>query len=386
MSFQRAAELSEKQVLERKTCPNLALIILAYNGWQDTLECLESIFQSNCHYQYQVVVVDNGSSDGSAEKVKEWADGRTQIGSRFFEYEPGNKPIPYVEYHKPTAESGVDGGSEQFISCGGGSATPQPLVIIRTGDNLGFAGGANVGIRYALSTKYSYIGLLNNDAVVDAHALAHLIDTLDSNNRIGVLGPKILWYDSPSVIWYAGASSRLWRGDVPHMLGMGYRDSPVFLGTRNTEFVTGCALFAKREVFEAIGLFNEDYFIIHEDCDFCLRVKKDARFQICVALGARVWHKAGGISQARNPNWTSTYFSNKHRLMLVLRHAGVGEKTIFTIFYAVTRIPKFLALLFRGRHKLIEAECVAVVDFWRGRFGPSDRDKIVGWERGGRRP
>jgi len=139
------------------TMPSVTIIVLNWNGGQDTLACLESLAQLD-YPEFGVLVVDNGSTDGSLQAVQE----------RFPE-------IP----------------------------------IIETGENLGYAGGSNVGLRWALDHGADYALLLNNDTVVAPDFLRLLVEAVGADPRIGIAGPTICYYDRPEVIWSAGGEHRL---------------------------------------------------------------------------------------------------------------------------------------------------------------------------------
>ena len=136
------------------------VILLNWNGWKDTIHCLESLFRSD-YSDYRVIVCDNASTDGSMEKIKAWAEGKVMPDEELNDqlkplvFPPVAKPIAYVEYNRAEAEAG-----------GNGSEKNTPLVLIQNGSNDGFSAGNNVGIRYALKKNADYIWLLNNDTVV----------------------------------------------------------------------------------------------------------------------------------------------------------------------------------------------------------------------------
>lgn len=351
-----------------------ALVLLNWNSWQNTVECLESL-QQLTYSNYRMVVVDNGSTDDSLERIRAWAQGRIAIDSDFIEHEAATKPIRVVEYDRVTAQLGGLAGEEVEVD---GLAPEHCLVFIQCGENLGIAGGYNVGIRYALARGYDYIWVMNNDVVLDPLSLQLCVETLDSNPRIGVVGPKILYYSNPSRIWYAGGGFRLWRGLISHV-GVGARDGPQFSGLKCTAHVSGCALLARREAFEQVGLWSEDYFVIHEDCDWSARVQRDSDFTLAVNLDARIWHKEGGVSDTGHTSPVSAYFTNRNRIILVFRYGSWLEKVSFVAFFAISRLPKFLLLLLRGRRDLVRAELSAVVDFLLSRYGPADERRMRLW-------
>ena len=172
--------------------PSVAIIILNWNGWADTVECLESVYQIN-YPNYHVVVVDNHSSDDSIEKINDYALGKLEIKSNFFKYDPTNKPIETIQYNRVNWEIKEN------------SNTNKQLILIKNEINYGFAEGNNIGIKFALNNyNTDYILLLNNDSVVDEDFLRTLVQEGEKNNKIGLLGPKMYYYDNPNVIWCIG--------------------------------------------------------------------------------------------------------------------------------------------------------------------------------------
>ncbi len=169
--------------------PHVSILILNWNGWEDTIECLESLYQIN-YPNYTVIVVDNDSKDDSVNKIKEYCKGEIKVESEFFKYYPGNKPIEVYEFtEEETKGLKVD---EEFLK----SSSNEKLVLLVNSENYGFAEGNNIGIRYVLNTFNSdYILLLNNDTVVEENFLNSLVKVAENDAEIGILGPKIYYYD-----------------------------------------------------------------------------------------------------------------------------------------------------------------------------------------------
>jgi len=183
--------------------PSVSIIILNWNGWSDTVECLESIYHLN-YSNYQVIVVDNNSSDDSIRKINDYARGNLEVKSNFFKYDPTDKPIEIVQY------SGKNTEQAKFPTY------KKQLMIIENKKNYGFAKGNNIGIKYALKNlNPDYILLLNNDTVVDKDFLRILVQEGENNSETGLLGPKMYYYDNPDVIWCIG-------GKIDWKLARGY--------------------------------------------------------------------------------------------------------------------------------------------------------------------
>lgn len=163
--------------------------MLNYQGWEDTIECLESLQKVDYH-EFTTIVVDNGSSNDSLGKIQEWASGNRAVESDIIRYNPHSKPLYTLHYTRQTAESGGNNDLERELL----SHFPQNrLVLIDTGENLGFSGGNNVGARYAVKQGYDHIVLLNNDTVVvDKDFLIKMVRAFDIDQSCKVVGPKII--------------------------------------------------------------------------------------------------------------------------------------------------------------------------------------------------
>jgi len=191
------------------------ILILNWNGWRDTIECLESV-QRLDYPNYRVMVLDNQSSDQSIDKIKEWAAGSLSCESNFLTYDAMRKPVQYIEYDRQTAEHG--GGAEQEALLD--KLPPEKgMVLVHTGGNLGFAGGNNVGLRYALAKgEYEYVWLLNNDTVVMPDALKHMVNRMIEDPKAGMCGSTLLYYYDPEVVQaLGGAKYNKWFATSLHL-------------------------------------------------------------------------------------------------------------------------------------------------------------------------
>ena len=276
--------------------PKVAIIILNWNGWKDTVECLESVFRID-YPNYQVIVVDNGSNDDSVEKIKAWAEGRQEVPTPepthplyHLSHPPVQKPIPYIEYDRKTAEVGAMPKKEKLLYNKLPKKIPHPMILIQTGDNLGFAGGNNVGIRYALRKDFKYIFLLNNDMVLNSDGLKDVIDFCERDENIGVIGGKIFYYDYPNIIWNACGRIRfLWKVKY---YGSNSKDKEELNRSKKVTFISGAMMLIRRPVFERVGLLPEVYFFGAEDLEFSKRTEKN-KFKMYYIPSFIAWHKVG---------------------------------------------------------------------------------------------
>lgn len=333
--------------------PKAALIVLNWNRWSDTVECLRSL-QRLTYPSYQIVVVDNGSAAASTEDFRTWARSEFEM----------------AEYTQAEAEAGGVAVRESKLE---GKSPSQRLVLIRLEKNLGFSAGNNVAIRYALRWGYSHIGLLNNDTVVDPDFLAHLMDALGDSKPWSAASPKILYQDEPNRIWYAGAELRLWRANAVHQ-GLGETDGPAWSGIRRTGHLSGCAFLARRSWFEALGFLDEDLFFGQEDIALSCKAR-GLGLPLCVHLDAKVYHRCGGTAGRGHPLYT--YYFNKNRLVVLTKHGTFPEKIAGFSFYALTRLMKFPFRALTGKAQgraAVAAELKAIRDFLLGRWGSHDRE------------
>lgn len=221
---------------EQMKQPKVFAVILAFNHYDDTQECLQSLLKID--YQgLSVLLVDNGSSDGTPQRVV--AD------------------FPTVE-------------------------------VIETGENLGVPWGYNVGFSHALRNGAEYILMLNNDTVVDPAMLDHLLDAARSDSDAGILVPKILYYDDPDIIWSAGGRHR--RLLPAHVIVGQNQVSDMFDKPFSLEYAISCGLLIHRRAFEKAGLFDPGYFFFFDDWDFSHRVRAHG-LHITFVPEARMWHK-----------------------------------------------------------------------------------------------
>jgi GT2 family glycosyltransferase len=314
---------------------NVVIIILNWNGWQDTIECLESLYQN--HYSnYDVVVVDNDSNDRSVHKIKEYCNGKIKIESPFFSYNPHNKPIEIVEIEP---NENVKGNIFR--------SSFRRLILIKNDKNEGFAEGNNIGIKYALNNlDPDYMLLLNNDTVVDKEFLVEMLKVSESDNKIGILGPKIYYYDDPNRIWFAKGkiSWKLTRG-----LNIGYNqiDNGQYEKIAEVEYVSGCAFLIKKEVINRIGLIDKRFFLYFEEIDWTLRASKLGYKNVFVPKG-KIWHKVsksgGGIKGK-----IGLYYITRNRWLLMKRWSKRSDFLFFIVYQTLGAllIPIFLSIYYK---------------------------------------
>ncbi|OGG11614.1 hypothetical protein A2Z00_04535 [Candidatus Gottesmanbacteria bacterium RBG_13_45_10] len=263
----------------------VATVIVNWNGKNDTLSCLASLRALKLHdITNEIIVVDNGSTDGSAERIQK----------------------KFSNVH-----------------------------LIKNADNLGFAGGCNMGVRYALNIGVEHIWFLNNDTIVDPHALVGLLNVLREGQK-GIAGSKI--YFAPGreyhndkykesergrIIWFAGGSID-WGNMYASHRGIDEVDRKQYDTPQETQYITGCSMMVDRVVFETIGLFDERYFLYLEDLDFCLRAKR-AGFSLWYAPLSVLWHMNAG-STGKPGHALHDYYFTRNRLLIGFSYAPIRTR------------------------------------------------------------
>lgn len=253
-------------MLERKSCPpRVSIIILNWNNAEDTLACLDSVAALD-YPAARVIVVDNGSTDDSAARIR--------------------AAYPDVE-------------------------------LIETGENLGYAGGNNVGIRHALAQGADYVCILNNDVIVDPGFLGPLVDALQAEADVGVVTPlAVERTEGSGRVWalglavnrrtaavtrlHAGQDLDVWRGRLPF----------------EVEVASGAAMVARREVLERAGLMDEEFFLYYEEVDWCLSLHGYG-YRILAVPASVVWHKVSGTLGVASPQ--IDYYMLRNHLRLICR-------------------------------------------------------------------
>lgn len=308
--------------------PKISIIILNWNGWEDTLECLESLYQIN-YPKYDVVIVDNGSDDDSIEKIRGYCEGKTKVFSSFFKFSKDNKPITIMEYSKEEI-SFLDKKFKNWSDL----PSNKKLTIIKNDKNYGFTKGNNIAINYA--TQYldpEYILLLNNDTVVDQYFLDILVDFGEKNRKTGFLGPKIYFYEfdgKKDVIQYAGANQSLWifRAENKGIfeLDQGQHDQ-----VETVDYVHGSCLLAKVEMINEIGLLDEDFFSYREENDWCIRGYEKGWESLYIPT-SKIWHK-GGKSAGGNLSSLTVFYMTRNDFLLIKKHGNIIQIILFFLYF-----------------------------------------------------
>jgi GT2 family glycosyltransferase len=292
--------------------PKVSIILLNWNGWEDSIECLESIYQIK-YPNYNVILVDNNSEDESIDKIHDYCNGKITVESEFFEYKPNNKPIEIIK-----AETDKKG-----------QPSTNSLILIENTKNYGFAEGNNIGIKYALkSLKTEYVLLLNNDTVVDENFLDELIKMGESDEKIGLIGPKTLFYDKKDTLQEAGGGNVDLIHCQVHEIGFNAVDDGSYNKYLEPDYIGGACLLIKKSVINEVGLLDSNYFMYWEDVDWCF-TSHEYGYKCSYAYKSMIWHKYGTSSE----NYFKMYYLNRNRLYFMRKHASRSQYLQFLAYY-----------------------------------------------------
>jgi GT2 family glycosyltransferase len=324
----------------------VSVVILNWNGWEDTIECLESLYNIN-YYNYDVIVVDNNSEDDSVEKIKDYCSGSLKISSRFFEYKSDNKPIHVLELVKKESEP-LKTIPQTFLDF----PNNKKLILIENDKNYGYAEGNNIGIRYSFKfLNPDYIMILNNDTAVNKDFLLKLITFAENDEEIGIIGPKIYYYDNSRMINSAGGVIK-WKSGIGVNLGIGKIDEGQFNTVNYVDCLLGACILIKSDVIKKIGLLDEKFFLLLEETDFRFRAKK-AGYKIVFLPEAIIYHKEG-ISGQINP--LILYYMYRNRLLFFKKHQAPLKVYLFTFY--ITLMTSINLIIYTLKRDFKSVKCI----------------------------
>lgn len=290
------------------TQPLVYIIVLNWNGWRDTVECVASVSKIT-YSNYKTLIVDNGSTNDSVKILSE--------------------KFPNIE-------------------------------ILQNGKNLGYAGGNNRGIERAIAEGAEYVFILNNDTVVDRDFLNPLVEIMEKDKQIGITGGTVYYYDRPNVIHNMGGCVSLYTGNA-HAFGLNTVDSGQFDSAKEIPQVCGAAMLIRTSVLRDIGSFNEKLFAYFDEPDICLRTRR-AGYKITFTPGSKIYHKIGRDS-SQDPTLCN-FYGLRNRIWIERMYATKFQYFIFNLYFWFYLLPRiFLGHVLKRRFRLLKVTILAV---WKG--------------------
>ncbi|WP_181833170.1 glycosyltransferase family 2 protein [Bacillus taeanensis] len=278
--------------------PHVGVILVNYNGYEDTTACINSLLQLN-YSSKTIYVVDNQSPDGSGERLHSWIKNKQS----------------------------------------------KELKFIQSKDNLGFSGGNNLAMKEALKDGVQYVWLINNDTEVDSNALLKMVSALTEDNKIGMAGSKIYYYNS-DLLWYAGGYFN--SLGLPRHRGLDEQDAKntLYNELSETDFITGCSLLVKAELIQQIGMLDDDFFMYYEDAEWSLRAKKNG-WKLVYVPESIVWHKVGSSTgrEKKDHSPIIEYYDIRNNIFFIKKVYSNAEKIIPTFTIVLKLVKKHVRLV-----------------------------------------
>lgn len=234
--------------------------------------------------------------------------------------------------------------------------------LIRSEHNLGFTGGNNLGIDAA---KGAYFFIVNNDTELEPNLLTELIKPFLENPQVGVVCPKIRFFDAPNLVQFAGYGPMNMFTGTAHLVGFNQPDGPQFDQPGTSPFAHGCAMLVSRAVVNRVGRFADRFFLYYEELDWSQRIR-NAGFLIQYQPTATIWHKES--ASVGRESTIRTYYLTRNRILFIRRHGSLAQRLVFYGFFAVAVLPKHVAsYVLKGRFEHANAFLKATV--WNLRHG-----------------
>jgi hypothetical protein len=306
------------------------IIILNYNGWKHTLECVESILKTQ-YPCFTIVIIDNNSQDRSIEKITSWAIGEIQVFPESSDFEHlilpnAPKPLNLFVLKKNCIKQDYSGDNNK-------------LVLIPNDKNTGFSNGNNLGIKFAINQKdCEYIWLLNNDTVVPSDSLNGLISAYENNTneKIGIIGSKILFYKNPSIIQNIGIN---YVKSIAYAKEIGAYEKDNFQYDNEdliVEAVAGTSMFVSKSFIIDVGLLGEEYFLYFEEVDWAIRSVRLGYTQK-YTFKSIVYHKSGsstgGDSYKNNTkSELSDYYHLRNKIIITRKFFPIFLFTLYPTY------------------------------------------------------
>lgn len=274
------------------------IILLNYNNYRDTIECVNSIIENEKQIDFKIIVVDNNSTNDSVEQLRQIKD----------------------------------------------------IYLIESNENNGFANGNNIGIKYALGQGAEYILLLNNDTIITLNAISKMYKKVEEHQDIGIMGARIMYNEEPSKINCIGGKIN-WTKAVAVIEHKDEEYKEMKEDFKYTEFITGCCMLIKKEVIEKVGYLPEEYFMYYEDVDYCVQVLNNG-FKLGICLDSIIYHKESAASGGKQSPFAIKW-NTRNRLIFMKKY--LPKKLVTKLWFYLTRLIVGLKYIINGQKEEIHA-------------------------------
>ena len=322
---------------EMTPLPKVAIITLNWRNYKDTIDCLDSLLKQEYPY-FQIFVLDNGSHDGSVEHIEEWGQ---KLGSDF---------------------SSVHAENAEPLSFN------QRVILLKSEENLGYTGGNNLACQVALKTGDQYLWFIYYDTVQDSGALRALVNTAESDIKVGMVGSKILYFDKPDVIESIGSTLIVPIGVFRH-IKQGVKNSDVLPAPIEVPYIYGCSFLVRGELIRDVGLLDERFFLLIEEGDWSLRARKRG-WKLFSSPASVVWHKVTSSMGKRSEIFF--YYVTRNTLLFMWKHYPIFMPlTALSMLFLISGLI-FVDNFFSMRKNLfrkLKMMALGYIHFFGQRFG-----------------
>ena len=299
---------------------SVSIVTVNFNHSHVTDAMLDSVFAKNTYAPLEIIVVDNGSAVN---------------------------PIPAWKQKYPSVK------------------------FIRSEQNLGFAGGNNLGIQQATG---DYLFFINNDTEITEGLIETLVATLEAHPECGIISPKIRYYDQPDILQYAGFTPMNYYTARNNCIGQFEKDNGQYDKlTGETGYIHGAAMMLTRTAMEKAGLMPENYFLYYEEMDWCEMIKR-AGYTIRINMQALIYHKESISVGSKSA--LKEYFMNRNRLLFIRRNCGFGVRTFFWLYFLGIVTPRNILSYMREKQPFTKVLLKAI--WWNMTHSTDSKD--LGWE------
>jgi len=303
--------------------PRVSIALLNWNNAEETLGCLASLRDVR-YPNFDIVIVDNGSQDDSIARLDEFQKNNPALSIR----------------------------------------------VLRNNENLGFSGGCNTAIEWALKEGGEYLLLLNNDTEVDPLFLDELIKASSLSPRTGILVPSIFFYYEPNLLWFGGDTNVAWSKMNKGITSSLFKEElpSEAQDPRSLSFASGCAMLMRTEALKEVGGFDERFFLYFEDADLSFRFRK-AGWDILWVPTSHILHKVSATTLTKVGSPRVHYYDTRNILLLSKKH-GPWWMVVWRPVWASYTFKKQVLKLLLGKHREVSrAIADGVLDYYAGRFG-----------------
>lgn len=307
-------------------CPKVVIVIVNWNGWEDTIECLESLFEID-YENFDIIIVDNHSQDKATERIHDFALKKFGGKTDFFNKE--DQKLVVKEFVEKEAEGSEEDEEEK-------SQSVQKFTIIQNDKNYGFGKANNIGFEYALRiSNPSYFLLLNNDTVVDQGFLKHLVIFMENNHDVGICNPLQYQYEHREIVLAAGGSLNLHSlrspGSSLNAYGMLH---PAFKRPFETTYASGAAMLIRKDALLSAGFFDESMLVGGDDIDISLRFWIRG-WRVMVNPASMIYHKNQASVKKKPQSWLA-YHGTQVWMLWLLKNLQTRGLLISLPFFLVT--------------------------------------------------